>query len=278
MTIFRQASSEKHRQILAAVTAAARRGARTRPRKPRISKRAAAGAKDSGATGVDPRGVDLSTFLRGYYANVSAEDLYRRDAGELAVLALSQLRWAERRRGRALVRVFNPTLRDDGYTSAHTVIEMVNDDMPFLVDSIGLALTQRSLTLHFLAHPIFAVTRDAGGTLTSLSARGRSIVGGKQRLESYQHIEVDRIVDPGALRALHAQIEGAMRDVRAACADWVEMQSAARRAADELNSLGTRFDARDVSEAQALLAWMQHRHFTFLGYREYVLRGTAGHE
>ena len=55
---------------------------------------------------------------------------------------LSHLAFARRRRrGRALVRVFNPTLREHGYTSPHTVVEMVNDDMPFLVDSIGLALT-----------------------------------------------------------------------------------------------------------------------------------------
>ena len=53
----------------------------------------------------------------------------------------------------ALVRVFNPTLREHGFISPHTVIEMVNDDMPFLVDSISLALTQRALTLHFWRIP-----------------------------------------------------------------------------------------------------------------------------
>jgi glutamate dehydrogenase len=69
-----------------------------------------------------------------------------------------------------------------------------------------------------------------------------------------------------------------MRDVRVAFADWSRMQGAARLAADELNALGARFDPRDVSETQALLAWMQSRHFTFLGYREYRLRGAVGSE
>ena len=224
------------------------------------------------------RGPKLLPFLRAYYANVETEDLAGRDPKELATIALSQLNLARRRRGRALVRVFNPTQREDGYTSAHTVIEMVNDDMPFLVDSIGLALTQRALALHFLAHPIFAVTRDSAGDLQSIEERGVSADGKKPRLESFQHIEIDRIVDSDVLRSLQMEIERGMSDVRVACADWAKMQTAARHAADDLNSLSARFDPRDVSESQALLAWMQNRHFTFLGYREYRLRGATGRE
>jgi NAD-specific glutamate dehydrogenase len=101
----------------------------------------------------------MAALLQAYYANVDAEDLAARDPKELAGAALSHLMFARQRRGPPLVRVFNPTLREHGYTSPHTVIEMVNDDMPFLVDSIGLALTQRALTLHFLAHP--DLCRDA---------------------------------------------------------------------------------------------------------------------
>ncbi len=115
----------------------------------------------------------------------------------------SHLEFAKRRRRTALVRVFNPTLREHGFASPHTIIEMVNDDMPFLVDSINLALTERALTLHFLAHPIFAVSRDATGTLRAVhEARRAMLRGAKQRLESFQHLEVDRIVDPAALKSL----------------------------------------------------------------------------
>src|SRR5450631_234422 len=69
-----------------------------------------------------------------------------------------------------------------------------------------------------------------------------------------------------------------MADVRVACADWLKMQAAAGQAADDLHSLSSRFDPRNVSETQALLAWMSSRHFTFLGYREYRLRGAGGSE
>ncbi len=106
------------------------------------------------------------------------------------------------------------TLREHGYLSPHTVIEMVNDDMPFLVDSIGMALAQRALTLHFLVHPIFDVSRDARGKVLGLHERGHESALKKPRLESFQHIEVDRVVDPEALSALQADIERGLMQER----------------------------------------------------------------
>jgi glutamate dehydrogenase len=248
-----QARTEQHRKIVSAIVAAAARLPKTM------------------------RGSNPKQFLEAYYANVDAQDMLARDPAGLAAAALSHLIFARQRRGRALVRVFNPTLREHGYVSPHTVIEMVNDDMPFLVDSIGLALTRRALTLHFLAHPVFAVARDGTGVLRSIEARG-GVPDKRRRLESFQHIEVDRTVDPAILQSLCAEIERSMRDVRVACADWAKMRSAARRTADDLNSLSTRVDPRDVSETQALLAWMEDRHFTFVGYKEYRLHSRKGHD
>ncbi|HMK86571.1 MAG TPA: NAD-glutamate dehydrogenase [Steroidobacteraceae bacterium] len=221
------------------------------------------------------RSTSNKRFLEAYYANVDVDDMATREPAALAAAALSHLSFARQRRGRALVRVFNPTLREHGYTSPHTVIEIVNDDMPFLVDSLGVVLTQRSLTVHFLAHPVLAVERDSAGVLRVIE-EGRAAVEKHYRLESFQHLEVDRIVDPGVLESLCTQIESGMRDVRVACADWPKMRAACRQIAEDLNALHTRFDPRDVSETQALLAWMDDRHFTFLGFRDYRLRGGKG--
>ncbi len=249
-----QVASEQHRKTIAAVMRA-----RVRPPK-------------------SMRGLDWRRFLQIYFANVDAEDLQHRDAAELAHAALSHLLFAQQRRRAALVRVFNPTLREHGFVSPHTIIDVVNDDMPFLVDSVSLALAERSLTLHFLAHPIYAVERDRSGLLRGFKRRSDNGASAGQRLESFQHLEVDRIVDPAALAALAAQIERSMRDVRVACADWGRMKDAARRTAADLTALSDRFDPNDLSEACALLAWMENRHFTFLGYREYRLAGRQGRE
>jgi glutamate dehydrogenase len=130
-----QATSDQHRKIVSAIV-------RSAIRPPKAL-----------------RSVDWPGFLLAYYANVDAEELAGREPAELAATALSHLSFARQRGRSALVRVFNPSMREHGFSSPHTVIEMVNDDMPFLVDSINLALTQRALTLHFLTHPIFVVAR-----------------------------------------------------------------------------------------------------------------------
>ncbi len=103
-----QASSEQHRKIVSQVIRCAIRPPKTL------------------------RNVDWPRFLHAYYANVDADDLAARDPKALAELALAHLMFAHQRRRSALVRVFNPTLREHGFTSPHTVIQMVNDDMPFL--------------------------------------------------------------------------------------------------------------------------------------------------
>src|SRR6202789_519317 len=142
-----QVSSEQHRSIISAIL-------RSPVRPPKSM-----------------RGLDWRRFLETYFANVDAKDLADHEPKDLAGAALSHLMFAKQRGRAALVRVFNPTLREDGFVSPHTIIDVVNDDMPFLVDSISLALTERALTLHFLAHPIFEVTRDRAGNLSAQHAR-----------------------------------------------------------------------------------------------------------
>src|SRR5258708_33866334 len=119
-----QASSEQHRKIVAAVVRSA-----VRPPK-------------------SMRNLDWPRFLKAYYANVDAADLAAREPAELAGTALSHLMFARQRRRSALVRVFNPTQREHGFTSPHTVNEMASADMPFLVVSINVSLTPHSDPLH----------------------------------------------------------------------------------------------------------------------------------
>jgi glutamate dehydrogenase len=219
--------------------------------------------------------VAVPEFLWAYYAHVDPADLASSDPAELAAAALAHLAFAaQRRRGQTAVRVFNPLVKEHGYTSAHTVIEMVGDDMPFLVDSIGMALERRALTVHLLAHPVLAVARDRSGKLAALHPRAAAEGDPSLRLESFQHIEIDRIVDAAELTGLATEIGRNMADVRVACADWGRMRAAALLAAGEAHLRGPRFDVEDVEETRALLHWMAERHFTFLGCRDYTLRGT----
>ena len=141
------------------------------------------------------------------------------------------LMFARRRRGRALVRVFNPTVaRARLHLAAHRHRDGERRHaVPGRLDRPRADAARRSPCI-FWRIPIFAVARDGAGISAQHSRSApRAAETGSQRLESFQHVEVDRIVDPAALQSLRADIERSMRDVRVACADWAKMRAAARQ-------------------------------------------------
>src|SRR6185369_1356253 len=129
------------------------------------------------------------------------------------------------------VRVLSPTVAEHGWASRHTVIEIVNDDMPFLVDSTSAEINRQGLSLHLIVHPVFGVERDAGGNLTNI--RPGAEAAGAPR-ESWMHIEVDRLVDAQQRADLVAGIEHVLGDVRAAVEDWRPMVARLQEAIAEL--------------------------------------------
>src|SRR5688572_25328254 len=150
-----------------------------------------------------PRDADLSKdFARLYYAVVDPDELGARSPDDLQGAAAAQLAFGMTFcPGKARIRDYNPVREQHGWQSSHTVIEIVNDDMPFLVDSVTMEVNRQGLTLHLMIHPVLRTTRDAKGQLFSVSAPGASAEG---RLESFMHVEVDRQTDPAKLAELEA--------------------------------------------------------------------------
>ena len=155
----------------------------------------------------------MEAFVRGYYGQVDAEDLAERDLADLYGAALSHLHFARKREpGRAKVRVFNPTIEEHGWQSTHTVIEIVNDDMPFLVDSVTMEVNRHGLTLHLIVHPIFAVAARRGRD----ARRRRRRRATDAIRESFIHVEVDRVTEAArACSRSRTDVERVLDDVRA---------------------------------------------------------------
>ncbi len=209
-------------------------------------------------------------LARYFYHGVSELDLVQRMPADLAGAALAELELGRRRQShRSLVRVFNPDPARDGFASSHTVIMVVTDDMPFLVDSLGMVCSQNGLAVHLLAHPVFSVVRDGRGRLNGIYLDDPP-AGCK--LESWQLIEIDREPDARRLAAIEKSIRNTLDDIRAATTDWRRMRGKALDVAAELGSARVRGQKSEIREAQALLEWMEDNHFTFLGYREYRLK------
>ena len=208
-------------------------------------------------------------FLRCYFRGVAEEDLAARDTRYLAAAALDHLRFGSHRsRRRPLVRVFSPTRATVGFDSPHTLVLIVTDDMPFLVDSLGIIFGRESIGIHLIVHPVLAVERDAKGALTAVH---RPQEGGR-RWESWQLIEIDRQLDAARLLALERRLHATLADVRVAVADWRPMRARALALAAELRSGASRAPRSEVRDAREILEWMADNHFTFLGYRDYRLR------
>ena len=191
----------------------------------------------------------------------------------------SQRRLAERRpQGTTLVRAFTPTVAEQGWECGHTVVEIVTDDMPFLVDSVTGELSRTDRGVHVVIHPLLVVRRDLMGSLLEvLDVEPDSPdLPGDATVESWMHIEVDRLPDPSDAARVEGDLYRVLRDVREAVEDWPK---ARQRALDLAGALAASppagFAGEEVDDAVALLRWLADDHFTFLGYREYRLEGDG---
>ena len=213
-------------------------------------------------------------FLGTYFHGVGEEDLTSRPPEALAAAALHQLEFGSGRRapGQSLVRVFNPDKARDGFESPHTVVMIVTDDMPFLVDSVGIVFSRAELAMHLIVHPVIEVRRDGRGRLAEIGANG----AGETHAESWQLYEIDRQTDAAQIQKLREQIESTLRDARVVVDDWKPMRERAKGLVATLENDAPPLPADELGEARSLLTWMEDRHFVFLGYRYYRLeRGSA---
>ena len=211
----------------------------------------------------------ITQFLRDYFSNVGAEDLQGQSPKKLANTALAHIEFAKnRRKGQALIRIFNPPVEDDGTGLAYTIVEMVNDNMPFLVDSVSVAIDRQNLDVHVTIHPILRVRRTVKGQLKKLVPQ----IDRSGQDESFIRFSIERETDPHQLKLLHQEIVNVLGDVRVAVRDWRAIRSKMQEAKESLSVGPIGADEELRAESMELLEWMADDHFTFLGYREYALK------
>ena len=213
----------------------------------------------------------LCELVAQYWRLVPHEEMAGRSAPTLLAATISHRELAGQRvQGELKMRV---ALAPD---QSHTAIEIVTDDMPFLVDSVTAALTARTLDTHLLVHPLFVVSREALGKLREIHLdREPEQAEGNQLVESWMRIEVDPIRSADDRLALHNDLVRVLTDVRETVEDWPKMRQQALGLADELASAQLPVPDKDITDSIELLRWLVDGHFTFLGYREYRLGRNA---
>ncbi|MEO7917294.1 MAG: NAD-glutamate dehydrogenase, partial [Dokdonella sp.] len=220
------------------------------------------------------RAREAQIFTERFFHLVPADDVASRDASEWAKVAMAMFEFMrERRVGNAKIRVFNP-VEADGFDTTHTVIAITTDDMPFLVDSVSMAITAAGLATKIVIHPIYRTERDPGGHILHIAADDSA----KGVAESMMYFEIERIAEISQLEQLLKDVTIAIDDVRAAVRDWSQMKQRLMTIADEFPQRKLPYDESTLAEAGAFLRWVAEDHFTFLGYREYRIRGDGDDE
>ncbi|MDQ1475255.1 MAG: glutamate dehydrogenase [Actinomycetota bacterium] len=201
-----------------------------------VARRARELAGSTSATDADA----VEAFVTRYYAQLVIDDVALSNADQLARAALSHWRLGARRPpATPIVSVRTPTTASESWDAPHTVVDIVTDDMPFVVDSATMALDRHSLGIHLVVHPVLDVQRDAEGVRTE---------GGRAVRESWVHIEVDRETSADILEAVRADVERALDDVRASTSDWLEMLGALDTVRDDLDEHAPPCDPDELGE------------------------------
>ncbi|HEY3859723.1 MAG TPA: NAD-glutamate dehydrogenase [Gammaproteobacteria bacterium] len=222
-----------------------------------------------------PAAAQLEMFIHQYYDDIAEEDILAHSPEDLCGAALSHFEFgAKRAKGETKVRVFNPTEKKDGWKSPHTIIEMVNDDMPFLVDTTTMTLNRLGVGIHLTVHPIYNVKRDARGAIADISVAKQE----GATTESWMHIEVDSQAGAETLAKIETALQSAIRDVRATIGDWQAMRDKLKEVTQAVQSHRSVLGDAEVDEGLKFLEWLGDNHFTFLGVREYVLGEENGEE
>ncbi len=209
------------------------------------------------------QGIPVKPFILDYYRDLDIEELQNGDPDRLARAAIEHLRFALKRRpGRSKVRVYN--------TADHrTVIEIVNANMPFVVDAVSIAVAEAGLGIDLTVHPIFSVCRDKEGKLLSVEAC--DLECSAANTESIARFDLQHIPDQAERDALTKAVRNNLADTRAAVTDWRKMMQKMTEVIQANRSSPPPVRKDVLNESLALLEWLVDNNFTFLGYRRYEL-------
>lgn len=186
-----------------------------------------------------------SSFEKEFFSKIPAEDRIRlADADRKAIARLHADFSARRKSGKAIIQI---DVWGTGPKS-RTVIDIVNDDMAFLVDSIAAEIVRHGKIINLLLHPILQ---------------------GPKGPQSHMHIELDNVLTHLMMDELKADLERVLRDVRLATFDWPKIREQVKSSQEALKLAPPSWPENDPDEFTAFLNYLYNDNFTLLGSREY---------
>lgn len=211
-------------------------------------------------------------FVRLFYTN-PARDTVTRMKPEDIVQELQKI-WdfyKQRPVNEPKIRIYRWTPDEDNAFAERIIIDIVNHNYSFGLDSIYGLLSRLNTKPRLSFHPIFKANRDKDGFLTELSQPKSDIKNAI--LESIIHIEITDNISDELMDALEAELPGVLKAVERANLDWQPMRQKAQETINDLENYGkqTKFELESLPEVIKFVNWVKDEHFTFLGYCNYDL-------
>lgn len=216
----------------------------------------------------------VQQFAQRLYSNMSSDDLEDRNDSDLYGAALSLWHQFEKfDQSSPAIRVFNPEIAKHGWQSSHTIVEIIVKDMPFLVDSIRMALNREGLTSHLLLHSPVNLKRDEkNSALEFFDNFPKKATKGSQKQTIFL-IEIDRQSTAAALKSLAKELRSVVDEVSLAVNDWQLMRAALSNVIEEKKNN----DKGDHAKSSVnFLNWLADHNFTLMGYRHYKVNAIKG--
>jgi glutamate dehydrogenase len=203
--------------------------------------------------------IPILNMIQILFSKVADEDIARVTFEQREQLALSALHYLSVRNSQdSSIRLV------DGVLPNTTILEIINDDMPFLLDSALAELSDRGIEPRLVAHPIIGVVRDIHGNLCSIEPNFNA-----HARESLIHIHLPLLAVEAKRQSLIQALTLAYQDVQRSVADWASMKGRLAQAIIAYKTNPPPLEASEISEAVAFLEWLQADHFILLGTRDY---------
>jgi glutamate dehydrogenase len=210
-----------------------------------------------------------ASFIEQLYGNAVPDDVVRYAPDDLTTLAARAYDFmAERSAGAPKIRCETVKLAHSGDSNLVTVVEIVNDDMPFLVDSVMSEIAEWKPEIRLVAHPVFGVRRT-GNKLTAIDAPNAT-----DTRESFIHIHLGPIAD-NTCGEIERALQTVLGEVRLAVFDWRAMRERVNANIAELKANPPPLPVDEIAETIQFLQWLLADNFTFLGLRDYNVDGQS---
>jgi glutamate dehydrogenase len=213
----------------------------------------------------------FTAFVQQYYAHTNLETLQSRSIESLAAAVVAHWKLAYRRLpDQDKVLVCNPSVEKENWETKYTVLQLITDDKPFLVDSTRMEINRQGFNIFFTVNiGDIKLRRNTKGEIVEVLENDAPLPDGQA--EALIYMEIDKISDQDTLKKLAYKLEKVLAQVNRVVNDWPVMCAKMQECLQELEKNASLSSREGVAESKDFLAWLLNDHFTFLGCRDYEL-------